>query len=301
MLLNRIARLLPEGNVRHRLEDIESIERLPIAEAGGSAAGIPFIRLQNGLVFYGFPPNMRQKVIYRLLASRSFRRQVPEGAYNVAWDIWLRYWKGGHINQQRCYQLEPGNIVVEAGAYVGYYTIKMSQAVGPAGRVIAVEPVDENRDIILKNIEANNIQNVTLLPYAVWNEKGTVTFYLTDRQKNSLLPDLLRGKGKMHEITVPTATIDSIVEETGISAPNFVIITVNGAEVEALEGMSNTLDKGVHLVVAAKYVVKGVPTHQRVVALLEERGYRVIRDHYGFTKNENPKQQAVIYASRAEE
>ena len=301
MLSSRLAQLLPEGNIKHRLEDLESIECLPIAEAGISTTGIPFIRLQDGMVFYGFPPNRIQRAIYRLLASRSFRKRVPEGAYNVAWDIWLRYWKGGHIDQQRHYQLKPGDVVVEAGAYVGYYTLKMSQEVGPTGRVIAVEPVDENRNIILKNIEANDIQNVTVLPYAIWNEKGTVTFYLTDRQKNSLLPGLLRGKGKVREVVVPTVTIDSIVAETGIGTPDFVIITVNGVEVQALEGMDNTLDKGASLVVAAKYVVKGVPTYHRVVALLEERGYRVIRDHYGFTKNENPEQQAVIYASRAEE
>ena len=130
MRTSHIAKLLPEGNVKHRLEDIANIERLPIAEAGVSDEGLPFVRLQDGLVFYGFLPNRIQKAIYRTLTSRSFRRQVPEQAYNVTWDIWLRYWKGGHINQQRYYQLKPGDVVVEAGAYVGYYTLKMSQVVG---------------------------------------------------------------------------------------------------------------------------------------------------------------------------
>ena len=32
--------------------------------------------------------------------------------------------------------------------------------------------------------------------------------------------------------------------------------------------------------------------------LLEERGYHVILDHLGFTKNENPERHAVVYASR---
>jgi FkbM family methyltransferase len=298
MLSRHMARFLPESNIKHRLEDIEHIERLPIAEAGISDQGIPFVRVQDGLIFYGFSPNKRQRLVYRTLMSRSFRRKVPEEAYNVVWDIWLRYWRGGHIDQQRYYRLKPGDIVIEAGAYIGYYTLKMAQAVGLTGHVIAVEPVEENRSIIRKNIKANDICNVTLLPYAVWNGKGTTTLYLTDRQKNSLLPGLLRGKGRVRKVTVPTTSIDDIVLEMSDRAPNFVIITVNGAEVKALEGMNRTLEKDVHLVIAAKYVVQGEPTYQRVATLLEERGYHVILDHFGFTKNENPKRHAVVYASR---
>jgi hypothetical protein len=109
---------------------------------------------------------------------------------------------------------------------------------------------------------------------------------------------MLRGKGTIHEMTVPTATIDDIVAETRIPRVDLVIITVNGAEVEALKGMDRTLEKDVHLVIAAKYIVEGMPTHQRVTKLLEDKGYRCILDHYGFTKNENPEQQAVIYAGR---
>lgn len=297
MLSTHITQLLPEGNLKHRLEDLEHIEDLPIAEAGISSGEVPFVRLKDGLIFYGHYPNKRQKYIYRLM-SRSFRKQVPEAAYNVTWDIWLRYYKG-HINQQRYYQLKPGDTVVEAGAYVGYYTLKMSQAVGPTGRVVAIEPITENREIILKNIEANDIQNVTVLPYAIWNKSGTKTFYVTDRQKNSIFSDLLKGKGIIKETTIATNSIDNVVSETGLPNLNFVIITVNGAEIEALEGMTKTLENdNLHIVIAAKYVVDGIPVYKRVATFLEEKGYELKLDHYGFTKNEDPNQHAVIYASR---
>lgn len=139
---------------------------------------------------------------------------------------------------------------------------------------------------------------MTLLPYAVWNEKGFTTFHLTNRQKNSLTPKPLQGKGNIRQEIVPTNTIDEIVAEIGVDIPNLVIITVNGVEVEALQGMERILDEGTNLVIAAKYIINGTPTYQLVTTLLEKKGYNFILDHYGFTKNESPENHAVIYASQ---
>lgn len=294
-----IAKVLPEGNLKNRFKDIKGIENLPIAETGTSS-GMPFIRLRDGVMFHGVRPSRIQRIIYRFFMSSSFRRRVPEEACAVAWDIWLRYWRDGHINQQRYYQLEKGDTVIEAGAYIGYYTLKMSQTVGPKGQVIAIEPVDENRQVILENLKANDIHNVTVLPYAIWNKKGSTTFHLTNRQKNSLVTDPIRRKGRIYTRTVPTSTIDEIIAETGVPTPDLVIITVNGVEVEALQGMKRTLEKGTNLVVAAKYVIDGLPTYQPVTAILRENRYEVILDHYGFTKNEDPENHAVVYAHKPE-
>ena len=224
---------------------------------------------------------------------------MPEIAYNVIWDIWIRYWNDGHINQQRHHKLKSGQVVVEAGAYIGYYSLKMAQDVGASGRIIAVEPVEENREIILKNITANGIENITVLPYAIWNQPGTTVFYLTDRQKNSLLRSITHGRGTVRQIVVPTNTIDNIIREQNIPSPNLVIITVNGVEVQALLGMEQTLkNPDLHLVIAAKYVVDGQPTWEQVESILTEKGFKVILDREGFTKNEKPEQQAVVYACR---
>ncbi|MCK5180489.1 MAG: FkbM family methyltransferase [Candidatus Omnitrophica bacterium] len=299
MIPNAIIQLMPESNLKRRFEDINHVESLPIAECGESDNGSPFIVLENGVIFYGDRPFRLQKYIYRFFTSRSFRKKVPESAFGIAWNIWIRYWKGGHITQEKEYQLKPGDTVVEAGAFIGYYTLKMSERVGPNGHVVAIEPIEENRKIILKNIEANNIHNVTVLPYAIWNEKTETTFYVTSRQKNSLVAQLAYSRGKARALTVPANTIDNIIRETNIKPPDLVIITVNGTEVEALEGMEAALEyDNLHLVVAAKYVVDGVPVIERVKALLEKKNYKLVLDHYGFVTNENPKQQAVVYASR---
>ncbi len=300
MIARFIAKLLPSGNLKHRFEDVDEVNRLPIAEAGVSDDGTPFIRLQNGPIFFGYLPAKIHKLIYYLLAFPSFRRTVPVAAYKVAWDILHRYWQGGQCNQQAHYTLKPGDTVVEAGAFMGYYTLKAAQDVGPSGHVICIEPVEGNRALITRNLRANGVQNVTVVPCAVSNEKTTANFYVQNWQKNSLSPDVC--KGDTREIRVEVNTIDDIVAERGIGSPSLVILTVNGFELEALQGMEAVLEgSNVNLVVAAKYVVNGRPVLDTVLEFLHTKGYEVILDRYGFVKNEDPRRQAVVYARRASE
>ena len=92
-------------------------------------------------------------------------------------------------------------------------------------------------------------------------------------------------------------SIDGILEEVGEAHPDLIIITVNGVEAKAIEGMSKLFAKAKpHLVVAAKYIVDGIPTFKVVSQQLSELGYELYLDHFGFVKNEKPDQQAVIYA-----
>ena len=196
MLARNLAKIIPAGNLRNRFEDTAALNDLEIVESGLSDEGIPFVRLENGPIFYGVFPNRTQRIVYRLFTTSKFRNLVIEDAYNVAWDIWLRYKNGGHIDQQKKYKVSSGDIVLEAGAYIGYYSLKLSEDVGPEGRVISVEPMPNNRKIIEKNIEANQIKNITVLPYAVSDSQGSMDFYTTERQKNSLLQGIAQAKGK---------------------------------------------------------------------------------------------------------
>jgi FkbM family methyltransferase len=56
-----------------------------------------------------------------------------------------------------------GDWVIDIGANVGHYTRRLSDLVGPAGRVIAVEPVPETFALLADNAVLFQHRNVTLL------------------------------------------------------------------------------------------------------------------------------------------
>jgi len=57
----------------------------------------------------------------------------------------------------------PGNWVLDIGANVGHYTKRMSELVGPGGRVIAFEPVPATFALLAANVQRFKHANVTLI------------------------------------------------------------------------------------------------------------------------------------------
>lgn len=70
--------------------------------------------------------------------------------------------------------LEPGAIVVEAGANIGAHTVAIAKRVGPAGRVYAFEPQRLVYQILCGNLALNAIENVYALAVALGDRTGQV-------------------------------------------------------------------------------------------------------------------------------
>ncbi|TXS92733.1 FkbM family methyltransferase [Parahaliea maris] len=51
--------------------------------------------------------------------------------------------------------LEPGDVFVDVGANIGYFTVLAALCVGPAGRVFAVEPDPANLALLRENLQRN--------------------------------------------------------------------------------------------------------------------------------------------------
>ncbi|SNC68249.1 methyltransferase, FkbM family [Marinobacter sp. es.048] len=60
-----------------------------------------------------------------------------------------------------------GDRVIDIGANVGHYTLKLSGLVGREGRVLAFEPISETFDMLTSNVSYSGLKNVTLINGAV--------------------------------------------------------------------------------------------------------------------------------------
>jgi FkbM family methyltransferase len=132
-------------------------------------------------------------------------------------------------------EIRPAGFFFDIGANVGYYTILASRLVGPAGKVVAFEPVPRNIDFLRQHIELNGATNVVLMPVAVSDSKGTVRF--------ALGPDSAMGHiGEGGELAVETTTIDDVTDELGVT-PDVMKIDVEGAEREVLLGAAKMFER----------------------------------------------------------
>jgi FkbM family methyltransferase len=148
--------------------------------------------------------------------------------------------------------LSPGDVVYDVGANIGWYSLLAARVVGPTGRVVAFEPSLENALIARRNAAVNGLSNITVVPAALTDREGWMTFLQKGSLQGRLEQDESVAQAQRHakqnarstgRTLVPITTLDSWLAHTGEPAPSIVKIDVEGAEVGVLRGMEETMRK----------------------------------------------------------
>merc|ERR1719454_949167 len=66
--------------------------------------------------------------------------------------------------------LRPGDVVIDAGANLGSYTIPFAERVGRKGKVLAFEPFRWLHQITTANVALNGLSNVWVFPVGLSTE-----------------------------------------------------------------------------------------------------------------------------------
>jgi len=172
------------------------------------------------------------------------------------------------------YNFKGGDVVIDAGARVGVFAAKISAAVGPEGRVIAVEPEPRNYSLLRKNTEANRLHNVITVPKMLWSGPRFLDLYLSDNAAahSAYFDDFYGSTGE--SIRVEAASLDDILLGLDIRAVDFIKVDIEGSEIEALKGMERTLKSDVRLAIAAYHPVEGKLSHTVIIPQLELLGFK---------------------------
>lgn len=146
---------------------------------------------------------------------------------------------------ERCGGPKLGDVVIDAGAHIGLFTMKASKLVGSKGLVIAVEPHPENYRMLLTNIKINSLKNVVAIKTALGNKEGFTELFLSDRRStggHSIV------KHYPHSVKVPIITLDQLVKKLSLLHVDFIKLDVESAEYMVLQGTEKTLTSNkVHL------------------------------------------------------
>lgn len=256
---------------------IKKIDSLEISKSGIDAEGDPYVTLKDGTTFFGSKlPNPAPRYIFffHLLSQRT-KRTLCKECLIVAMDIVIRYveqgLKYGGPKKQSRYTVKLGDKVSEMGGYQGFCSIKLAQQVGSEGRVIAIEPMQDNFRLLEKNRKANDLPQLITINSGVWNKTEDLTFSrkIGDGQSSSI--DMKYDSGQSFEIKADS--LDNIYRSIGVYPDDFMIIQLNGAEPKALEGL--TLFKPKNICVAARYDTDSDDAALSIKHLLEARGYTV--------------------------
>jgi len=178
---------------------------------------------------------------------------------------------------QHAFSLSDDDIIINCGAYLGFGDMRVSTDV-PNGHIYSVEANSACYHRLYRNILENNINNVTTIHRAVWDEDIEMDLESEYAQSNSLVSEVVHGT---YTEKVRTIAIDQIVEEYNLNKLNMLSLTLNGAEVEALGGAKDTLSSlRPRIRLAGWYSRDGVTISKITKNILERHNYRVFIGKY---------------------
>lgn len=130
-------------------------------------------------------------------------------------------------------------IIFDVGANIGLYTIQAGRRL-EGGMIYAFEPNPNAYSKLVKNIEANHLQNVCLFPYAVGAEPGMAAMVIIEgRTTGGRVTEVKEPNNDWIEVEV--VTLDGIVEKYQVPRIDLLKIDVEGHENEVLMGGQKAL------------------------------------------------------------
>ena len=136
-------------------------------------------------------------------------------------------------------EVSTGDIAFDLGANIGYAAMHLAKFVGPSGKVYAVEPSPRNFEILSESIKINGWEErIEASPIGISDRSGTEQLHLSDA---SNLNSFIKTKHSQHCIDIEIASIDDFFRDRGF--PNFIKMDIEGAEVKALAGTEEILEK----------------------------------------------------------
>jgi FkbM family methyltransferase len=154
-----------------------------------------------------------------------------------------------------------GDVVVDVGAHVGYFTTAMALRVGEKGVVLACEPVSESCERLRVNLAANGLRNARVFQCACWSSLENLQITVTADPAFSSLTRL-RGSSPVDVRSVPARPLDDIWKEVGEPWVRLVKVDVEGSEARVLEGARELIARCLPVIL----VETGEPVH--LLALL---------------------------------
>jgi FkbM family methyltransferase len=148
---------------------------------------------------------------------------------------------------------EPGEAVVDIGANHGMWTVRLSEAVGPSGRVHAFEPVPYTAGTLRRVIAAFGLENVVLAELGCSDRAGRATFRVPIQDSgvtDAALAHLATGsdRERARDVEVELVVLDDFLDER--RPISMLKIDVEGAELLSLRGAVRLLERDRPTVIA---------------------------------------------------
>ncbi len=154
--------------------------------------------------------------------------------------------------------VQPGDVVLDCGAHIGFFT-RVALRAG-AALVVAIEPEAANVAAFRRNFEKElRSGTVKLVPKGVWNTTGKLALNLSGNSNDS--HTVLERTDAAGKETIEVVDIDRLAGELRLPKIDFIKMDIEGAELKALQGGRRSIAKWRPRLAISAYHVPGDPAN----------------------------------------
>lgn len=169
--------------------------------------------------------------------------------------------------------LQPGQTVLDLGAYAGGASYHFSKAVGAAGRVYAFEPDPVSFECLLRNIELHRLANVVPINVGIWSSSGRAVFQSEGSMGSAMVEASNRESANRVEVEV--VSLSDFCAREGLARVDFVKMDIEGSEAPVLAAAEGFLLQYRPRIIIEPHPVRGVLSDVEVAQILRAGGYEV--------------------------
>lgn len=143
-----------------------------------------------------------------------------------------------------------GDVVIDAGAFIGSYSFLYTKMIGPKGLVFAYEPQPVAVEEFKNRVCRKGIENVIIRQKAVSSVNGKkigMNIYLEKLDQSCTVEPLLMNEERMPGdttlIEVETECLDSMMDQIGERKISFIKIDTEGHESEVIKGAGKLIER----------------------------------------------------------
>ncbi len=156
----------------------------------------------------------------------------------IHWQLFFYNDYEPHIAKFVMRELKEGDLAIDVGTHIGYWTLTFSSLVGDSGKVFGFEAEPTNFEKLERNIQFNKKSNILAHHCAISNYHGRVQFRLSPYNDGGggVANENANNTDGLDCIDVPCAELDFFLGDID-SQIKLVKIDVEGNELNVLKGM----------------------------------------------------------------
>jgi FkbM family methyltransferase len=175
--------------------------------------------------------------------------------------------------------IKPGEIIVEIGGNIGYYTTLMAKLVSPSGKVYSYEANDEVYNLANLSLKMNDLSDIaTIKNVAISDKDGEVNFVIPLQKKYSDFVNIGTAHIAAGEAEDSTSDIKiKKVKTTFLDAdlPNlenvdWLRMDIEGSEIMALKGARRIIESSPKLKIVMEWAPRMMKNYGNVSKLIDD-------------------------------